>query len=241
MLPLAPLALTEPLAARRTTRLPEPDLVIRVPLSRSTSTSPEPVLATASPATSPMRMSPEPTVERRGPARLVDADVARAGAHHECLADVAGRDGAGAGLELGAAGDVPDLHLAGAGGRSRPPRRCRWRVMSADSAFTSSTLPVGQVIAIATEGCGRNSPPRWRGRSTTIALRRCSTVASATASSPAAFSGVSSTVVRWVSSAVTVTWPAPQRTTSVVGLGCLEGVHGCSCSSSGSGGGTAVS
>src|SRR5689334_6452611 len=99
--------------------------------------------------------------------------------------------------------------------------------MSADSPFTSSELPVGQVTTMPTDGCGRNRPPRLRGTSTTTEDRCWSTRASATASSPAALSAVSSTVVRAVSSARTVTCPAPSRTTSVVGSGvskvCMEG------------------
>ena len=49
--------------------------------------------------------------------------------------------------------------------------------------------------------------------------RDCSTVACAIASSPALFRAVSSTVVVSVSPAATVTWPAPVRTTIVVGPG----------------------
>ena len=87
---------------------------------------------------------------------------------------------------------------------------------SDESAFTSSDTPCGQVISIPTDGPCRSRPP-WRlGRKTTTVLRLCSTLAWATASSPAALSGVSSTVVVSVSAAVIVTWPAPVRITSVV-------------------------
>ncbi len=87
------------------------------------------------------------------------------------------------------------------------------------SAFTSRWVPVGQLIVTPTRGPCRNSPVRCRGTSTTTESRRCSTRAWATASSPGELSGVSSTVVTSVSSAVMVTWPAPARTTRVVRSG----------------------
>src|SRR5680860_990209 len=74
-------------------------------------------------------------------------------------------------------------------------------------------------MAMPTEGPCRNSPARWRGTSTTTELPCWSTRAWATASSAGPLSGVSSTVVRSVASAVTVTWPAPVRTTIVVRTG----------------------
>ena len=90
---------------------------------------------------------------------------------------------------------------------------------SAESDLRSRDTPCGQVMSIPTEGPCRSRPERCLGRCTTTVCRDCSTVACAIASSPALFRAVSSTVVVSVSPAATVTWPAPVRTTIVVGPG----------------------
>ena len=76
---------------------------------------------------------------------------------------------------------------------------------------------MGQVIRTPTWGPPRNSPPPRRGTSTSSVPWLCSTWVPATASSPAAFRAVSSTVLSGVSWAVMLTWPPPVRTMTVSG------------------------
>ncbi len=99
--------------------------------------------------------------------------------------------------------------------------------MSADSAFTSSVLPVGHGDLDPDGRVRTEQPAPVTGDVDHDAVRAAARRGPRRRRpAPAALSAVSSTVVRAVSSAVTVTWPAPLRTTRVVGPGvskvCME-------------------